>query len=368
MAFQLPFQQGANSAQMTPSDVARRRLLAQQLAGNKVQDAGALGALANTLSGSLSGYENKQASEIEGKGQSEANALLAQVLANDNPTMATLSEVATNPWLGERQSSVVNALLGQTMERNDPAYQLDLDLKRAQIAAANAPAQPDPFTLGEGQIRYDGQGNIIAQGLAPGGPDTVVNNNLGQTDKFRETLDTESAKTFNMLMDAGNAAQVSGVKLGQLETLLQSAPQGAQGALTSMANSIGIPVEGGNEVQAAEALINQLVPAQRPVGSGTMSDADLALFKASLPRIINQPGGNQLILNTMKAINDYTVQQGKIATAVATGQMTPAQGREALYALPNPLEQARDTQGGKDPSGENWTDLGGGIRIRPLGQ
>jgi len=349
------------SATPSPAEVERRRRLAQQLAGGGVQNAGPLGALSQALAGTVSGYEDRQASEMETAGRQAASEALARALSDPNAGIDVLAQAATDPFTTDRQGAIAQALIGQNMQRNDPSYQLDMDLKRAQLAAAQAPAQPDPFTLGEGQIRYSGDGSIIAQGLAPGGPETVVNNNLGGSDKFQETLDVEAAKTFNTLMNEGQQAQVAGAKLGQLEALLGpgGAPQGAAGAFTAMAANLGLPVEGANEVQAAEALINQLVPQQRPAGSGTMSDADLALFKASLPKIMNQPGGNQLILQTMRAINEYTVKQGEIATAVATGRMSPADGRNALYALPNPLAQsaAAPSQGGAGDAVIDWSEM-----------
>ena len=69
-----------------------------------------------------------------------------------------------------------------------------------------------------------------------------------------------------------------------------------------------------------------------------MSDADLALFKQSVPRLINQPGGNAIIVATMKGIADYTLQQAQIAEMVANREVTPAEGRKMLRELVNPLE------------------------------
>lgn len=202
--------------------------------------------------------------------------------------------------------------------------------------ATAVPDAPDPFTLGPGQVRYGPDGQIIAQG--PGQePQTVINNTMGGTDEFYNTLDKNLATQTTDLITAGMNAQSNNVRLSELENLLATAPQGAQGSMVQIASSLGIPVEGADEVQAAQALINQLVPGQRPPGSGTMSDADLALFKASLPQIINQPGGNQRILQTMKAINDYTVAQAEIAQAVANREITPAEGRQMAAQVPNPL-------------------------------
>jgi hypothetical protein len=69
-----------------------------------------------------------------------------------------------------------------------------------------------------------------------------------------------------------------------------------------------------------------------------MSDADLALFKRSVPRLINTPEGNAKIVETMRAINTYVLQQAEIADAVANRDITPAEGRKALKALTNPLD------------------------------
>lgn len=370
MAIQ-PFTWSGNQAITSPEQAARKRAVAEALIGQSATPgrnwAEGLSDVAAALSGTVLG---NRVDEAEAAGRERAGGLFADLAVNQDPN--AIIAALTSPdaqWASPTQTSIASALLNSGLERQDPMYQLQKQKLEAEIGMMGQPKPVDP-TAGMQNYEYlvsQGVDPTQAQGMAFGGGGTVVNNNLGQTDKFRETLDTESAKTFNMLMDAGNAAQVSGVKLGQLEALLQSAPQGASGALTSMAASLGLPVEGGNEVQAAEALINQLVPAQRPVGSGTMSDADLALFKASLPRIINQPGGNQMIINTMKAINDYTVQQGQIATAVATGQMTPDQGRQALYSIPNPLAPAQAAPAAPSPV-EGWQDLGNGVRVRPMGQ
>ncbi len=68
-----------------------------------------------------------------------------------------------------------------------------------------------------------------------------------------------------------------------------------------------------------------------------MSDADLALFKASLPALINQPGGNQTIIETIRAINEYDVAASIIAGQALDGEITQAEARKRLRELPNPL-------------------------------
>lgn len=240
---------------------------------------------------------------------------------------------------------------------------LDLGTAWGEALKRSSPKPQDPFTLGKGEIRYDGNNNPIAYGTA-GGPDTLINNNIGGTDKFYESMDADLGKQQSALIDAGRNAQSNNIRLGQLEQHLASAPQGAQGAFVQFAGQFGIPVDGLDDVQAAQALINQMVPGQRPAGSGTMSDADLALFKQSLPAIMNQPGGNARIIQTTKAINEYTVAQAQIAQQVANREISPAEGRAMQAAIPNPLSNFRAGASFPTTGTGGATDMGNGITIR----
>lgn len=164
-----------------------------------------------------------------------------------------------------------------------------------------------------------------------------VTQNAGGGDDFYKELDKKAATMFSTLDEEGYKAQAKAGQIDRLETLLTAAQNNALPALRQFAGEYGVKTEGLSDIQAAQSLINELVPGQRQPGSGTMSDADLALFKQSLPRIVNQPGGNALIIQTMRGINQYTASQGAIARAVANREITPAEGRDRLAKLDNPL-------------------------------
>jgi hypothetical protein len=85
-----------------------------------------------------------------------------------------------------------------------------------------------------------------------------------------------------------------------------------------------------------------------------MSDADLALFKKSLPRLINTPGGNAMIISTMRAIADYDVQMGDISRQLILREISPRQAYDAYGAIPDPLSAFATGMGG-----------GGGAAIVP---
>lgn len=171
---------------------------------------------------------------------------------------------------------------------------------------------------------------------------TSITNNVGESDAFRKKLDEGSAQTFVDMSNNGVTARSNLRQIDRLDGLLQAAPSGSEAVFKQMLGEWGIKTEGLDNLQSAQALINQMVPQQRPAGSGPMSDADLALFKQSLPRLINQPGGNKIIIETMRGIAQYEMQMGDIADQVMDGTMTPAQAREAMRGLSNPLEGFAD--------------------------
>ena len=178
---------------------------------------------------------------------------------------------------------------------------------------------------------------FMAQGGAKPGPQTVVNMGGEAEGAFEREIAKGQATMFQTLLTDGSNARANLSRVNRLEGLLSEAPSGIEAALKKAAGEWGIATEGLDTIQAAEALISQLVPVQRPAGSGQMSDKDVELFKASLPRLINQPGGNAKILAAMKGLVQYQIEQAKIAEQVMAGQMTRQEGAKALMAIPSPL-------------------------------
>jgi len=186
---------------------------------------------------------------------------------------------------------------------------------------------------------------LISQGVSPeeartmafgsGGTSVNLGDQEGAFDKETgKLLATEAAEIINQ----GAQASRGMAQIDTLEYALQQAPQGFVGNLASMAGSLGIQItENMPELQLAEAIISQLVPQQRPPGSGPMSDADLELFKRSLPRLVNSVEGNRMIVQTMRAIAQYDMERGRIARQLQLRQITPQEADEAYRALPNPV-------------------------------
>ena len=146
------------------------------------------------------------------------------------------------------------------------------------------------------------------------------------------------AKTLSEVAQTGAAAKRNIARINRLESLLANVPTGMTANLKQLAGNFGVATEGLSDIQAAQGLINSLVPEQRPAGSGPMSDADLELFKQSLPRIVNQPNGNQIIINTMRGSAQYDEMGADIVQRYRSGEITSAEAFAQLNSRPDPFE------------------------------
>lgn len=395
----------AGNRMLSATEAQRNRKTAEAIAARYPKPQNAWEGLAS-LTGDVGGaLLNWQADQAEEKGRSEVAKALEAAQNGGNPN--DYISVLGNEWASPSQSAVASALLNREFAREDRdagwahdasvrdeerAYDApvrDMQLESGQLELDRAKQGFTPLVTAEDRaafgidpadttVWYKGpDGRPYNEAGAKGGQ-TINVNTGGASSDFYKKLDTDAGEQQAALMDAGRNAASNNMRLGQLDALLAKAPQGASGAFTQFAGSLGIPMKGLDELQAAQALINQMVPGQRPPGSGTMSDADLALFKQSLPAIINQPGGNQKIIATARAINEYTIQQAAIAERVANREITPAEGRALQASIPNPLESfgaadmpsdapkiSSDAEFDALPSGAEFIDPEGNRRRKP---
>lgn len=326
-------------------------------------------------------------------------------------------KLLSNPFLDEGQKGALRMVMQQQIQqhqaqqeqqiwqarqdyerqqqRSDPKYQQDLQMGQIQLEQARNPKYtyttlPDGTVLrtdprgGEPQKVYESAPKPTAnmqdyedyateeraagrvplgrlqyqQEIKKAGASNTTNIVGGEGDKFFENLDKKNAETFAAMSDAGMQARGRLGQIDRLESIFANVPQGAEGAFKKLAGDWGVPIgEGTSDIQAASALLEKMVPEQRLPGSGTMSDGDIKMFRASLPRIINQPGGNQLIFQTMRGIAQYEQQMGEIADAVADRAITPAEGRQRIRQLKNPLADYKVPEG-STPNGGFKTRTG----------
>lgn len=297
------------------------------------------------------------------------------------PAAGNVSEIAAllaDPWLPESARAVLQAEMNQQMQMQNAAYEAHLQnqdpLRQLQIQREQAeldllmnpqPVTPDP-TAGMQNYNFlieQGVDPATAQGMAFGGGGVNVNVDTGgNSDAFTEAFDKADAATAIGVVDAASSAQRSLAQITAMEEALTNAPTGAAGMIAQRLGELGINTEGLSDVQAAQAAINALVPAQRPPGSGPMSDADLELFKQSLPRIINTADGNAAIMRTMRAIAEYDIQGGQIMQQMREGLISRNEAFRMLNERADPLASARSAMSGN----QDQTPQSGNISVSTL--
>lgn len=260
---------------------------------------------------------------------------VAQPQADPQQIMALMS----SPFATDAQKAYLGAMLQRSMPMTE-AERLDMDLKRAQLAATQTPkdtrtsSQKD-YEFYERQERAAGrqplsfgEWSVMDERASVPGPDTG---------KFSEEAAKVIVDEAKDVMTAGSAAARNLGRIQRMTDLMETSPQGLQGAITGFAGEFGVDIGGLDQVQALTAVINSMVPEQRAPGSGPMSDADLALFKQSLPRLINTPGGNKMIAETMRAVAEYDIAMGEVARKLLLNELTPREAFDEYAKIGDPL-------------------------------
>lgn len=232
-----------------------------------------------------------------------------------------LNEVAAN----ERLQREINARAAMSASKPKTSYQTMTGAQINKLMGSTLP-EGELFNLSStGQITKVGGGGITIEG-----------------DKGVDEFAKMDAKNLSEVFQAGATAQSSLAKIERLSDLLSRTPTGGAANIKVIAGDFGIKTEGLDDLQAARALINQLVPAQRPAGSGPMSDADLELFKQSLPRLINTPRGNEVILETMRGIARYDALGAEIVQEYRSGKIDKNTAFQRLLDRPDPFAMQLD--------------------------
>ena len=207
----------------------------------------------------------------------------------------------------------------------------------------------------------DGLYNLKPDGTANKVGGGGVNVSVGGegTEAFEKEFGQLDARKLAAIDNVGSSASRSLTQINRLETLLGNVPTGMSANIKQLAGNFGIQTEGLGDIQAATAIINALVPAQRPAGSGPMSDADLDLFKQSLPRIINSPGGNQMIIDTMRGLAQYDAMGSEIVQRFRAKEISKVDAFKLLNSRPDPFASFKASMGPveTDMSGEDARKL-----------
>ncbi|CAO4184683.1 Peptidoglycan-binding protein [Methylorubrum populi] len=215
------------------------------------------------------------------------------------------------------------------------------------VGQAPAPAQAAPTNLARLQAER--------AALPPGDPRAaefdaaIAAEGRGVTaDPYRNTTEQELAKRHAEIVKVGSGATAMAGNLDRLETLLADVPTGAlaerKAQVAGYASDLGLTdvaasLTGGrlDQMQAVRAIIERLAPGLRTPGSGAQSDRELQNFLRSLPSLSNTPGGNRIILDTLRGAAQHQAQAAELARQAQAGTLDKFEAERRIAALQSPF-------------------------------
>jgi hypothetical protein len=180
-------------------------------------------------------------------------------------------------------------------------------------------------------------------------PETRVNVDQRGEGAFATQAATVNAKRFDELVKGGYEAQSMVADLGALRDIGSRITTGKTAQVTQSlgpyAEALGVKIDGLDDLQAYQAIVSRMAPRMRPPGSGATSDFEMRQFLSALPQLGTTPQGNEMIANTLEALQQHRVAAADIGSRALAGELTPREAEKALRELPNPMELWRKSRG-----------------------
>jgi hypothetical protein len=247
-------------------------------------------------------------------------------------------------WVNPEDPSMAPIYVGG-VEKAKPGWR---DLTPDEVKARGLDPAKAWQVSPEGKLDVAGSGGV------------TVNTTVGGDDKFAGENAKNVANRFDAMAADGQTARATRGQIDILRENVATLPGGFIGAAQSVASDWGIKLgENASNVEAANAIISSLIPAQRIEGAGASSDRDTAIFRKSVPSLSNTPEGNALIMDTMASMADYKIAMGDIATAVQMGEIDRAEGLRQIKALPDPFARFKEYQADAGKADEAAAPSGG---------
>jgi len=181
-----------------------------------------------------------------------------------------------------------------------------------------------------------------------GGAQNTVNVDTKGESEYAKKVGGALAERMDAVSKEGDTARTDQILIGQLRDLGgQIKNMGAGAALQGRLAEFGIKVgDNVSEIEAYRSIVDKLTPQQRVPGTGASSDLDVKMFKSSLPALVNTPGGNALILDTLEAVAADKAARAAIADRALVGELKPQDALKAFRELPDPLAKFKEARKG----------------------
>ena len=325
------------------------------------------------------------------------------------PDLALLMEASANPWLSDSQKSVINSMIAQQMQQQDPAYQLGLEKLGLEVEGMRNPPAPQPeygFTFApdgtlirtdatSGTIDPMGQfakpvepgfrqlspEEVAQAGLDPekswqvaptgeikqiggGGVNVSVNGERG----FDKTVGEGYGKRFLEIQDSAQAAQRTLDGLSVMEQAMadpnfySGSGEAYVSGLKRLGAAIGINPDSVSSNETFNAMAKQAALDSMGGSLGTgFSNADRDFVTDQVPTLSNTPEGNRKLIEIQRKLNERKQQiaeQARLYAQSHDGRIDAGfDDAIAQWARDNPLFPEAMTSGSPPQSTVSPSDI-----------
>lgn len=156
-----------------------------------------------------------------------------------------------------------------------------------------------------------------------------------QEGAYAQGIGSGNAKDVNDASKAADLAADQSQNLDTIEGLMNSVDTGKTTQLMeTLRQKTGIALDPKTDkVQALNATIQAMVPRMRPAGAGSTSDFEEKMYAQGLMELSKTPGGNRLVMDSMRRANALALARGEIARQAKAGQMSEAEAVNKLGQL-----------------------------------
>lgn len=280
-----------------------------------------------------------------------------------------------NPAVRKMGQQLATQLLAQRMK--GPSFdKLNDEMLYDKTTGRTMPAGPGfrPLTDPAERARY----GIPAEDKRPyqvGPGNKLINppaeNRVSIDQRAEGAFSTNAAKLnaerYNKIVEGGFEAQTMVADLNALRDIGSRITTGKTAQVTQAlgpyAEALGVKIDKLDDLQAYQAIVSRMAPRMRVAGSGATSDFEMRQFLAALPQLGTTPQGNEMITNTLQALQEHKMAAADIGSRALAGEITPREAEKLIRELPNPLElwkksrgqapSASPGQGGGEPTAQD---------------
>jgi hypothetical protein len=272
-------------------------------------------------------------------------ARVAAMLNDPNPGVRAMGKQLAQKILADRMQ-------GPKFHKLNDEMLFDERTGRTQTAGPGFRPLTDPAERARFGIPADdkrpyqvGPGNKL---INPPAENRITVDQRGEN-AFSTNAARHNADRYNKLVEGGFEAQSMVADLGALRDIGTRITTGKTAQVTQAlgpyAEAVGIKIDGLDDLQAYQAIVSRMAPRMRVAGSGATSDFEMRQFLSALPQLGTTPQGNEMIANTLEALQQHRMAAADIGSRALAGELPTREAERMIRELPNPLELWKKSRG-----------------------